>query len=163
DFLHDSVFVEIDSRDARGFPRRGGFYRAAYALWNDRTLAQYNFRRFDVVGAHFVSLTRSDVVALRLGLSYANNAPGDRGPFYLLPYVGGADTVRSFREFRFRDENAGVFNTELRHKVHSMIAIAGFLDFGKVARDWEDINPHDVKHAWGVGVRGGTDERTYLR
>src|SRR4051812_7286054 len=31
-FVHDSVFAELDSRDARGFPRRGGFYRAAYTL-----------------------------------------------------------------------------------------------------------------------------------
>src|SRR6185369_8806066 len=24
-FLHESIFAEVDSRDARGFPRRGGF------------------------------------------------------------------------------------------------------------------------------------------
>jgi len=163
DFVHESVFAQVDSRDARGFPRRGGFYRAAYALWNDRTLEEYNFRRFDVVGAQFLSLARNDVVALRLGLSYANNAPGDRVPFYLLPYVGGGDTVRAFREFRFRDENAGVFNAELRHQVHSMVYVAGFMDFGKVARDWQDINPHDLKRAYGFGVRGGSDDKTYVR
>ena len=163
DFVHDSVFVELDSRDARGFPRRGGFYRAAYALWNDRTLEQYNFRRSDIVGAQFISVAANDVIALRLGLSYANNAPGDRVPFYLLPYVGGGDTIRSFREFRFRDENAGIFNAEFRHKIHSMAHVAGFVDFGKVAHDWQDINPSHVKRAYGVGLRGGTDEKTYVR
>ena len=109
-FVHDSVFAEVDSRDAHGFPRRGGFYRVAYALWNDRTLEEYDFRRFDIVGSQFLSVSRNDVIALRLALTYANNAPGDRVPFYLMPYVGGGDTVRSFREFRFRDENAGIFN-----------------------------------------------------
>ena len=162
-FVHDSVFAEVDSRDARGFPRRGGFYRAAYAVWNDRTLERYNFRRFDVVGSHFISVAPTDVVALRLALSYANNAPGDRVPFFLMPYVGGGDTLRSFREFRFRDENAGVFNAEFRHKIHAMAHVAGFVDVGKVAHDWQDINPSHVKHAYGVGLRGGTDERTYLR
>ena len=163
DFVHDSVFAEADSRDAHGFPRRGGFYRAAYALWNDRTLEQFNFRRFDAIGSHFFSVAPNDVVALRLALSYANNAPGDRVPFYMLPYVGGGDTIRSFREFRFRDENAGVFNAEFRHKVHSMAHVAGFVDFGKVARDWQDIDPHHVKHAYGIGLRGGTDDKTYVR
>jgi hypothetical protein len=163
DFVHNSVFAELDSRDAHGFPRRGGFYRAAYALWNDRTLEQYNFRRFDIVGSQFLSVAANDVIALRLGLSYANNAPGDRVPFYLLPYVGGGDTIRSFREFRFRDENAGIFNAEFRHKVHSMVHVAGFVDVGKVAHDWQDINPSNVKRAYGVGVRGGTDEKTYVR
>lgn len=162
-FVHDSVFAEVDSRDVRGFTRRGGFYRVAYALWNDRTLEQYNFRRFDVLGAHFIPLAANDVLAVRLALSYANNAPGDRVPFYLLPYVGGGDTVRAFREFRFRDENAGVFNAELRHKVHSMAYVAGFVDYGKVAHNWEDITPTDMKHAYGVGLRGGTDEKTYVR
>ena len=162
-FVHDSVFAEVDSRDAHGFPRRGGFYRAAYALWNDRTLEEYNFRRFDIVGSQFLSVSRSDVIALRLALTYANNAPGDRVPFYLLPYVGGGDTVRSFREFRFRDENAGTFNVELRHKIQSMVYVAGFVDVGKVAADWQDINPTDVKHAYGFGIRGGSDDKTYVR
>src|SRR6185503_19872456 len=162
-FVHDSVFAETDSRDEHGFPRHGGFYRAAYALWNDLTFEEFNLRRFDAVGSHFFSVAPNDVVALRLALSYANNAPGDRVPFYMLPYVGGGDTIRSFREFRFRDENAGVFNAEFRHKVHAMAHVAGFVDFGKVAHDWQDINPHHVKHAYGIGLRGGTDDKTYVR
>jgi len=162
-FMHDSVFAEVDMRDAQGFPRRGGFYRAAYARWDDTTLEQYNFHRFDVVGSQFISVARNSVVALQLGLSYANNAPGDRVPFYLLPYVGGHDTIRAFREFRFRDENAGIFNAEFRQKVYSMVHLAGFVDVGKVAHDWQDINPTHLKHAYGIGVRGGTDERIYVR
>ena len=74
-------------------------------------------------------------------LSYTNNAPGSRVPFYLLPFAGGGDTLRAFREFRFRDENAGVFNLEFRHLVHPMVHLAAFVDAGKVAHDWQDINP----------------------
>jgi hypothetical protein len=162
-FEHHSVFAVVDSRDAEGFPRRGGLYRATYAIWNDRSFDEYDFRRFDITGSQFLSLPTRSVVAVRLALSYANNAPGDRVPFYLLPYLGGGDTVRSFREFRFRDENAGVFNVELRHKIHSMAYVAGFVDVGKVAHNWQDINPTDLKKAYGVGLRAGTDERTYFR
>ena len=162
-FEHHSVFAVVDARDAEGFPRRGGLYRAAYAIWNDRSFDEYDFRRFDITGSQFFSVPTGSVVALRLALSYANNAPGDRVPFYLLPYIGGGDTVRSFREFRFRDENAGVFNVELRHKIHSMAYVAGFVDFGKVAHDWQDITPTDLKKAYGVGLRGGTDAKTYFR
>jgi hypothetical protein len=162
-FEHHSVFAAVDSRDAEGFPRRGGLYRATYAIWNDRSFDEYDFRRFDITGSQFISLPTQSVVAVRLALSYANNATGDRVPFYLLPYVGGGDTVRSFREFRFRDENAGVFNVELRHKVHSMAYVAGFVDLGKVAHNWEDITPTDLKKAYGIGLRGGTDEKTYFR
>lgn len=162
-FLHDSVFAEIDSRDAPGFPRRGGFYRTAYAMWNDRSFDQYDFRRFDVEGSQFFSLAPKDVIAMRLSLSYTNNAPGSRVPFYLLPFAGGGDTLRAFREFRFRDENAGIFNVEFRHRVHKMAHVAGFVDFGKVARDWQDINPTGLKRSYGVGVRAGNDKRVFLR
>jgi surface antigen Omp85-like protein len=163
DFEHHGIFAVLDSRDAGGFPRRGGLYRAEYAIWNDQSFGEYNFRRFDITGSQFFLVPTNSVLALRVALSYTNNAPGDRVPFYLLPYIGGGDTVRSFREMRFRDENAGVFNVELRHKVHSFVYVAGFADLGKVARDWEDINLLDLKKGYGVGLRAGTDQRTFFR
>jgi outer membrane translocation and assembly module TamA len=48
-----------------------------------------------------------------------------------------------------------VFNAEFRQKVYSMVHLAGFVDVGKVAHDWQDINPTHLKHAYGIGVRGG--------
>jgi len=47
DFVHTSLFVDVDYRDNRGNPTTGGFYHAAYGAWNDRTLDQYDFQRFD--------------------------------------------------------------------------------------------------------------------
>jgi hypothetical protein len=45
-----------------------------------------------------------------------------------------------------------------------MVYVAGFVDVGTVASDWQDINPTaDVKHAYGFGIRGGSDDRTYVR
>ena len=163
DFAHEGVFAEIDSRDAEGFPTRGGRYRASYSIWDDKTFNAYDFRRFEVDAAHFVSIARNDVVAVRLRLMYANNAPGEQIPFYMLPYIGGGETIRSYREFRFRDENAGVFNVELRHRIHPLVHVAGFVDFGKVGHDWQDINPISPKRAYGGGIRFGTTDRTLLR
>ena len=162
-FLHGSVFAEIDGRDATGFPTRGGLYRATYTVWNDRTLNQYDFRRVDLEGSHFFPVSSKNVIALRLILSYANNAPGSRVPFYLLPSAGGGDTLRAFREYRFRDENAGVFNVEARHRVHPLVHLAAFVDAGKVGHDWQDINPLKPKMSYGLGIRAGTDDRLFLR
>jgi len=167
DFAHQGVFAEIDSRDAEGFPTRGGFYRAAYSIWDDKTFNAYDFRRFEIDASHFVAIARNDVVAMRLRLAYANNAPGEQIPFYMLPYIGGGDTIRSYREFRFRDENAGAFNVELRHRIHPLVHVAGFVDVGTVGHDWQDINPvgsgGEPKRAYGGGIRFGTTDRTLLR
>ncbi|HEY3162672.1 MAG TPA: BamA/TamA family outer membrane protein [Vicinamibacterales bacterium] len=162
-YIHDNVFAEIDLRDTTGSPRRGGLYRTTYELWNDGTFDQYDFRRLEVDASHFFAVTESDVVALHLGLAYTNNAPGSRVPFYLLPFLGGGDTLRAYREFRFRDENAGVFNAEVRHHLNTLVHIAGFVDAGKVAHDWQDINPTDLKMSYGFGVRAATASRMFLR
>jgi hypothetical protein len=164
-FIHDSVFATIDSRDAAGFPTRGGFFRTSYARWRDQTLHEFDFQRFDIEHSQFFAVATDDVIALRLNLSYTNNAPGEQIPFYMLPYLGGGDTVRSYREFRFRDENMGFFNTEFRHRVSKMAYLAAFVDVGKVAHNWQDINPTDrnLKTAYGLGLRIGSDKRTFLR
>jgi hypothetical protein len=61
-------------------------------------------------------------------------------PFYFLPYVGGVDTVRSFHEFRFRDENALWMTAEYDLTLIKWVSVATFVDAGKAAPDWQDIN-----------------------
>jgi len=164
-FRHATIHTEIDTRDRHGIPQRGGVYRASFGVWNDRSLNRYDFRRFDARAVHYFAVTPSGkhVVAPRAQLSTVASGRNHEVPFYFLPYVGGVDTVRSFREFRFRDENAGVFNAEFRQKAHKYVDVVPFFDVGKVAHDWQDINLTDLQRAFGVGLRAGTDERTYLR
>ena len=44
-----------------------------------------------------------------------------------------------------------------------MVHLAGFVDWGKVAHDWQDINLRDLKRAYGFGVRAGNDNRVFAR
>jgi hypothetical protein len=82
EFMHQSLFAEIDTRDRRGTPTRGGFYRAAFSTWEDVSLEQYDHHRFDAEGSHFFAVNGpKHVVGLRVGLSYVNNETGHRVPF----------------------------------------------------------------------------------
>ena len=56
-----------------------------------------------------------------------------------MPYVGGVDTIRSFDEFRFKDENALWMSAEYRWQVMKYASVATFVDAGKVERDWQDL------------------------
>jgi len=166
DFIHTQLFAEVDYRDTPGNPRRGGFYRAAYSTWDDRTLEAYNFRRFDTNLAQFAPLTadRKHIVSGRVGLSFVNNAPGDRVPFYALPYVGGTDTVRSYREFRFKEENAMWLGVEYRWIPIKWVSGVLFADAGKVARNWQDvIDAADMKQGYGFGVAVHSSKQTFAR
>jgi outer membrane protein assembly factor BamA len=162
-FLHDTLFAEIDYRDRRGNPTRGGFYRASFGTWEDVSADQFDHHRFDAEAAQFFPVRPTHVVAVRVGLSYVNNEAGQRVPFYFLPYIGGADTLRGFREFRFRDENILFLNAEYRIRVHKFVHVAPFFDAGEVRADWEDIGPGDLKTSYGIGVRAGTEDRVFVR
>jgi Omp85 superfamily domain len=162
-FLHNTVFAEVDYRDHRRNATRGGFYRVAFGTWEDVTLESYDHHRFDAEASQFFPLAPKHVVAARVGLSYVNNETGHRVPFYFLPYIGGSDTLRGFHEFRFRDENVLFLNLEYRWRIIPYLHIAPFLDAGEVRADWEDIGPSGLKTSYGIGLRAGTEERVFVR
>jgi outer membrane protein assembly factor BamA len=165
DYLHTTFFADVDYRDERGRPRSGGFYHAALGLWNDRTLGQYDFKRFDANVSQWVpfDVEKKHVVLGRAGLSYVNNDTGSRVPFYFLPYVGGVDTIRSFHEFRFRDENALWMTAEYAYTPMKWVSVAAFIDAGKVAANWEEVRPSGLKRAYGFGVRAHSNRQTFAR
>ena len=162
-YLHHTIFAEMDNRDHPGKPTSGGYYRASFGTWDDQTLQQYNFRRFDAEAIRFLPVRTGHVVALRGGASYVNNADDQRVPFYVFPYIGGADTVRGYREFRFRDENVVFFNGEYRWDALKHLEVAPFFDMGKVASDWQDVNLSDMRTADGLGLRLHADSRGFFR
>lgn len=164
-FLHSTFFTEIDYRDVPGRPRRGGFYRAAFGIWDDRTLQQYDFRRLDATATQWIPLDadKAHVLLGRVGATYVNNEPGHRVPFYFLAYVGGVDTVRSFREFRFKDENALWMTVEYNWSPMNYFTLAAFADGGKVSADWQDINAAELKAGYGFGVRAHTSKLMLAR
>jgi outer membrane protein assembly factor BamA len=165
DFLHTTFFADVDYRDERGHPRSGGFYHTAYGIWNDRSLEQYDFRRFDANLAQYVPLVadKKHMVSGHWGVSYVNNQTGHRVPFYFLPYVGGVDTVRSFREFRFKDENAMWMTAEYNYMPIKWISVAAFVDAGKVAPDWNNIDFTGLKKAYGFGFRVHSRKQTFAK
>jgi outer membrane protein assembly factor BamA len=164
-YLHKTLFADIDYRDQRGRPRSGGFYHFAVGFWDDRTLEQYDFKRFDSTVVQFIPFdaAKRHVVLGRIGVSYVNNVAGNSVPFYFLPYVGGVDTIRAFHEFRFRDENALWMTAEYDWTMMKWVSLAAFMDRGKVAHDWQDIRFADLKNGYGVGVRVHSNRQTFAR
>ncbi len=165
DFVHTEFFSEVDVRDRRGNPASGGFYRASVGLIDDRGRGEFDHQRFDALAAHYVPIapSRRHIVSGRLGLSYVNNDPGERVPFYFLPYVGGVDTIRSFQEFRFKEENAIWLGAEYRFVAFNNVSFVGFLDGGKVAHNWEDIEFNGLKKGYGFGVRVHSNSQNFAR
>ena len=162
-FLHTELFAEADSRDTAGNPKQGGFYRAAFSAWDGRTDG-YDFHRVDGEASHYVPLTadRKHVMSGRAGISAAYSGDGNVVPFYFYPYIGSQDTVRSLRDFRFRDETAVWFGPEYRWIPIKWISTSAFADFGKIGHGWDDLTSHDLKRGYGFGFHVHSDKQSFF-
>ena len=102
DFLRTSAFVEVNYSEPV-YARKGGWYRAEFSHFADRDLDRYTFNRLDVDLRQFIPFfAERRVIALRAFASTSDVSDGNEVPFYLQPYLGGNDTMRGFREYRFR-------------------------------------------------------------
>ncbi len=67
----------------------------------------YTFNRLDVDVRQFVSfLSERRVLFGRVLASTSDRESGRQVPFYLMPTLGGHDSLRGFRDYRFRGPHA---------------------------------------------------------
>jgi len=165
DFLHTTATLDIDYRDTPGNTATGGFYHLSYGIWNDVSLDQFNFQRFDMQLVQFVPITttHAHVLSGRVGASAVRSTAGSQVPFYFLAYAGGMDTIRSVREYRFKDENAFWMSAEYKWRPFSALSVAVFADAGQVQDDWKDLGLNRLKAGYGAGVGFHAARQTIVR
>ncbi len=163
-YLRSGVFGQIDYRDNPAGPKSGGNYVAEYTWYNDQTLDAYSFRRWDVDAQQYIGLfNRTRRLALRARLTMADSDAGQRIPFFLQPYIGGADDLRGFHPYRFTDRNAVVYNAEYRWEIFSGLDGALFFDAGKVMPHRTQLSFSELQTSAGFGFRFNARDHTFLR
>jgi hypothetical protein len=163
DVVRSLGFVEVDYRQPRN-ARKGGWYRLDFSHYDDRTNGLYTFNRFDVDLRQFVSvLAERRVLAARLFVSTSGTPDGSTMPFFYMPTLGGNDTLRGFRDYRFRGPHAILMQGEYRWEIWSGLDGALFYDAGKVANRRADLDLDDLEHDYGFGVRFNTNSGVVLR
>ena len=161
-FVRTSAFLDLDYRQPKN-ARRGGWYRLEASRFNERSDA-FTFNRVDVDLRQYASiLAERRVLAVRLFASTSDPASGARVPFYLMPSLGGHDSLRGFRDYRFRGPHAILTQTEYRWEIWSGLDAALFYDAGKVALRRADLNFKRLEDAYGFGFRFNTDTGAILR
>jgi hypothetical protein len=164
DFAYVDVSGAFDTRDQPGNPRAGGYYGATWRRYADLDFDRYNFRVFEADLQHFFPVfDKKRVFAIRGRVTTTDAAPGQTVPFYLRPTLGGSDSLRSARDFRFRDSHALAMNVEYRWEAFSGLDMALFTDMGKVAATRSDLNLRGLERAHGLGLRFNTYRAVFLR
>jgi len=163
-FLRPGLFGQVDYRDDPAGPKSGGSYVAQYTLYDDRSLGQFGFHRWDVdVQQYIPFFNRSRRIALRARMTMTDAKAGQRVPFFLQPSVGGSDDLRGFRPYRFTGPNAVVYNAEYRWEIFSGLDGALFVDAGKVMSRAGHLAFSDMEVSPGFGFRFNARNRTFMR
>lgn len=147
------ITLTLRNRDV--VPHVGVAATAAVQRHDDRTGNGFDFTRtVGEVQVHVPIGYRNRILALRARTSHAVGRNGGAPPFYLMETLGGADTLRGFSEYRFRDARNLLFNVEYRWEVWTYVDFAFFGDFGKVFPHAGGMSLRDLRAGYGFGVRG---------
>lgn len=164
DFIRLISFVGLNDREPQNNPRRGGRYRLIYNRYLSLDSSVFDFTRTEIDVQHYLpAFHERRVVALRGFASFATTPPGGEVPFFLQRTIGGAGTLRGFREFRFRDRNVVLLQAEYRFEVFTALDGALFYDAGQVAPHAEDFTWKRLETDWGFGLRFGSNAGVFIR
>lgn len=163
-YLHGEVSVTSDTRDHRSRPTRGGVYRAAWTDFVDQStsIGTFSFRQYEAEAAQFIPMMDSHWVIALHGWVVTSDVPnGHDVPFYLLPSLGGNNSLRSYSDYRFHDRALALVNAESRWTIFEHVDLAAFLDAGNVAPQFDGLNLD--KTSYGGGLRFHTEKATFAR
>jgi hypothetical protein len=161
-FLHADISAAIDTRDVPLHASRGGMYRVGMASYSDRSGGQFSFQRYEAEAVQYVPLVSKNWVLAMHGWMVGSNTADDHDiPIYMLPALGGDNTLRGYTNFRFHDRSLLLASVESRWALTSRIDVAAFFDSGNVASRFSDLDLS--KNSVGVGVRVHTRRATFGR
>jgi hypothetical protein len=144
--------------------RKGGWYRVDLSRYRDGDGRSVDFTRVDVELRQYLSiLAERRVFVGRARWSTTEAAHGEAIPFFMLPSLGGNDTLRGFRAHRFRGPHALLLQGEYRWEIWSGLDAALFVDAGKVAMRRADLDFNDLERNYGFGFRFNTDNGVIMR
>jgi hypothetical protein len=160
-FLPTQVSMTIDTRNFREHPTSGLLLRGSAAHYEDRDTGAFTHKRYEGEVAGFLPMFGERVVLAMHGM--AVTAPQESGsvPFYMLPSLGGANSLRSFTDYRFHDRSMLVANAELRLALMTHVDLAFFADAGNVAPRIQELDLD--KQSFGAGLRLHTRRQTFAR
>jgi hypothetical protein len=153
-FLHLVGYAEFHSV---GQPEsRKLSYKFYFNFFRDGRDHLYSFRRFDADLTNKFPFGKNEF-RIRGRASLSDTSTGQRVPFYLMETLGGSnirgvDTLRGFRDYRFRDRDLLLLQLEYMREIKGPVDFITFYDTGKVASSISRFDVGRWRHTYGFGV-----------
>ena len=160
-FVHGEVSITADTRNNASVPTRGAVVHAAWSTYRDQAAGTLSFQRVDTEAACFVPIGGAGVLAARFWGVFTDPFDGAAVPFYMMPSLGGHNTLRGYADYRFHDRHVVVANLESRWAIFEHVDAAVFLDAGNVAARARDLDIE--RRSYGLGVRLHTSKAAVAR
>jgi hypothetical protein len=152
-YVHSQGMIGLDSRPARGYTRRGGFYGVTLHDYTD-TDSAYGFTQVDYEAIQHVPILREAwVLAFHALAQTTYDKSGQAIPFFMMPSFSGGSDLRAYASWRLRDRNSLLLQAEWRANVNRFLEMALFYDTGTVAARPGDLSLSSVKTDYGLGFR----------
>ena len=164
DFLRIDSALYLDSRNTPGNPHQGGALGIGYSRIDDRGGDDFEFNRLSLDARAYLPLgSRQRILAMRLYGAWDDARDDSRVPFYMQRTLGGKETLRGFRELRFRDSNQFYFSVEYRWEAAPAFETALFYDTGKVFPESDEFEFDHLHKSIGIGFRFKRSQRLLFR
>jgi hypothetical protein len=160
-YLHSTAAAGIDWRPSPGYARSGGLYEVRYHRYRGVDTTQ-SFDRAEAEVVQHVPILRENWVISLHGL--ANSTINGSIPYFLLPSLGGASSLRGYASWRYRDRHSLLFQGEFRWIPNrSGFDMAVFYDAGKVSGQRRAFNMTGLHKDVGIEARFHGPTMTPLR
>lgn len=162
DYAHGELSVTADTRDHRSHPLSGGVYRGSWTRFAERGGGNFDFQRFEAEALQVKTWPSARLTLVAHGwLAASDTAEGREVPFYLMPSLGGSNTLKSFANYRYHDRHFVVANLEARVALLDHLDGVLFVDAGDVAPRMAGLTLD--KRSLGVGFRVHSTTATFGR
>ncbi len=163
-FFRAGGFAGFDWRDSPAGARAGGIYGAVYDFYDDFDLKRHDFHHLKLrAEQYFPFYNKRRIIALRADTDLTWRRYDQIVPFYLQPVVGGSESLRGYRPYRFYGDNSLRMTAEYRWEVFSGMDAAIFADAGKVFQHKKDLDLTGLESDVGFGFRFNVRNATFLR
>jgi len=148
-----TAFTAIDWRESPGYTRRGGFYAVTLEEFRDSD-DRFTFRVAEADLRQYIPVLKEHwVIALRALVQTTDLDNGQLIPYFLMPSLGGANSLRGYGDFRFQDRHLMLLSAEYRWLPSRVVDMAIFVDTGKVTAERRDLDLDGLKTTYGIGIR----------
>ncbi len=164
-YVRSQASFLFDYRDDPGLPHKGIMVALLWQrMENIDRIDLFNFTQWGMDVRGYIPLgARQRVLALRGLFIDSDPGSGNRVPFFLMPSLGGGESLRGFPAFRFQGPKMMLIQAEYRWEASPRFELALFGDTGTVALIGDRISLDELKSDAGVGFRIKSSRSTLFR